>query len=183
VEDEQVEQVSCSSCDTEIPVDDSLTISNGELVCGDCYHSCWRCEWSGTESDDWYYVEDNRWCNDCYSDNAFTCERCDYTYDNNRTSQYEIDGSDWWCEHCTSDNANFCENCEVYHTERECYNCEGDESTGIIHNYSYKPNPIFNGKSSDNLFMGFELEIELNALDSRALSSAVSEVEDYTYGL
>jgi hypothetical protein len=180
VEEEELEQVSCEGCGTEVPIDDALTVSNGDLVCDECHYSCERCEWSSSSDDNWTYVGDSRWCDDCATDNSFTCNRCDYTYDTDRVSSYEVDGSDWWCEHCTSDNANYCENCDLYHTGRECYRCEDNDndSVGVIHNYSYKPNPIFNGRSSDNLFMGFELEIELNALDSRALSSAVSEVED-----
>ena len=176
MEDEELEQVSCFGCNTEIPVDDSLTITSGEIVCNDCYYSCWRCEWSSTEDDNWHYVEDNRWCDDCYCDNAFTCERCDNCYDNNRTSQYEIDNCAWWCEYCTNDIANWCDECEVYSSD-SCWRCEGESNKGVIHNYSYKPNPIFNGKSSDNLFMGFELEIELNSIDGRQLDMAVAGVE------
>lgn len=174
--EDEVEKILCESCSTEIPLDEALTTSDSNLVCNDCYYSCERCDFSATDSYSWCYVDDCRWCESCYDHNGFTCERCDNAFDSDRTSSYEVNGSEWWCEYCAQDRANFCDECEVYFTD-ECYNCE--DKSGKIHNYSYKPNPVFHGTGRTNLFMGFELEMELNHTDRfHEAVDLVSQLED-----
>jgi hypothetical protein len=175
VEEDEVEQVTCEGCGTEVALDDSLTTSDGEHVCNDCYYMCTRCDYSGTDQYNWYYVEDTRWCEDCYQNNAFTCERCDNSYNSDGTSQYEVDNSEWWCEYCAQDRANFCDECEVCYTD-ECFGCDNRQD-GRVHNYQYKPNPVFHGKDKNNLFMGFELEMELNSIDSNEYHEAARLVQ------
>jgi hypothetical protein len=37
-------------------------------------------------------------------------------------------------------------------------NCD-QNNEGVVHQYSYKPNPVFHGGNDNNLYMGFELEM------------------------
>jgi hypothetical protein len=70
-------------------------------------------------------------------------------YINDRNASY--------CENCC-DNATYCEYCDEYNADG-CDNCEPDSN--IIHDYSYRPDPVFHTtKSDDKLFFGIEIEVE-----------------------
>jgi hypothetical protein len=173
-DDDTPETISCSDCDSEINEGDSLTIDNGDQVCLDCYRSCERCDWSGTDGDSWYTVQDSSWCESCWENNSFYCDRCEETFDDNRTGSYNVERSRW-CEYCTSDNASYCEDCEEYYPDGDECPCGG--GAGKIHQYSYKPNPAFHGQDPNGLFMGFELEMTFPDITNNLYSMAVSGVE------
>lgn len=180
--EEQVKH-ECSACSIEYIEDDLNTTHYGDYVCSDCLQICERCDNIGTDNDDWYNVDDNSWCQSCWERDSVHCQRCEYTYDSNRTSTYNVHGEGWredWCEHCASDYAHYCELCDEYTTDdfgSGCVHCDDDEDSGVVHDYSYKPNPIFNGTAPNKLYMGFELEMELNALSSEEYRNAVRLVE------
>lgn len=182
--DDEVELVECVSCAFEGNHDDMIVTNNSEYVCNDCVQSCQRCDWVGTSDDSWYTVDDDSWCEGCWSDHSWHCQRCDYTYDGDRISSSTVYGQSWredWCEHCVSDNAHYCDNCDEYTTDDHdgCVRCgENEDSAGVIHNYSHKPNPVFHGGNDNNLYMGFELEMELNNTTRfREAVSLVTELE------
>ena len=181
VEDEVV-QHECIGCSESYPEDELFSSDDG-YVCTDCVQTCERCEWIGTSNNEWYNVEDTSWCEGCWSDHSFCCQRCDYTYDSDRISYNTVYGEGWresWCEHCIGDYAHYCENCDEYTTDdgSECQRCgDSADSTGVVHNYSYKPNPIFHGSTPTNLYMGFELEMELNNTTSGGYREAVALVK------
>ena len=158
-DDNDEELISCSECSNEMSRDESFTTNSGDVVCSDCSRVCEYCERLYTSSDDWYNVDDQAWCEGCWSNNSFTCSRCDYTTDSNRDGGTCIgDGSEYWCEDCVSNNATYCDECDEYYLDgRGCENCGGGD--GRVHQYSYKPNPIFHGGNDNNLYMGFELEM------------------------
>jgi hypothetical protein len=56
---------------------------------------------------------------------------------------------------------------------RGCENCGGGD--GKVHQYSYKPNPIFHGGNDNNLYMGFELEMSYGD-ESDNYRSAIPDV-------
>lgn len=159
---QQQEQVTrpCDICSTETAVDDLFTLDSTDMACQDCTASCQRCDWVGSTNDSWYTVSDESWCEGCWEQHSFSCERCDYTYDDNNTSWSRVH-DDRWCQYCIEDNATYCESCDEYYEDGdECGNC--DDSQARVHDYSYRPNPVFHGEPSNNLYMGFELEMELN---------------------
>lgn len=177
---EDTEMVSCISCSTEYEVDDIYRTDSGDPVCNDCQRTCERCDWVGSEGDDWNYVDGNQWCASCWENWAFYCDHCDSTYDTNTTSSYTVIGRGDWCEHCTSDYATYCDTCDEYYGDdnSNCPACYEDEPSGKIHSYHYKPEAQFNGSSSTNLFMGFELEMGFPTMtDSAMYRQAVSKVE------
>jgi len=181
VEDEVVRH-ECVGCSESYPEDEMFSVDDG-YSCTDCVQTCERCEWVGTSNDEWYNVDDTSWCTGCWEDHSFHCSRCEYTYNGDRISYNTVYGEGWresWCEHCIGDHANYCENCDEYTTDDEsgCARCgESEDNMGIVHAYSYKPNPIFHGSTPTQLYMGFELEMELNSLTSETYREAVSLVK------
>jgi len=175
----------CVSCSTEYLESELVMTGSEDWVCTDCVQSCGRCDYTGSDSDDWYSVNDNSWCESCWNDHSFTCARCDYCYDEGMISYYRVFGEGWgesWCEHCANDYANYCESCDEYTTDSlsSCVRCgDGEDSAGVVHNYSYKPNPVFHGTNDSNLYMGFELEMELNNTGNyREAVALVKPLED-----
>ena len=156
-ENNEEQLINCNECGNEIIQDDSFTTDSGDVVCSDCSRVCEYCERLYTASDDWYNVDDQAWCEGCWSNNSFNCNRCDYTTDSNRDGGTSV-GDEYWCEDCVSNHATYCDECDEYYLDgRGCENCGGGD--GRVHQYSYKPNPIFHGGNDNNLYMGFELEM------------------------
>ena len=148
----------CVHCSTEYIEDELHNTDNGDYVCSDCIRTCERCDWVGSEGNDWYSVGNQYWCETCWSDDSFTCQRCDECYNNDRISSGRVeDVGEYWCEYCLSDYANYCDECDNYNSD----SCDcSDSRSGQVHQYSYKPNPAFTGVDRNNLYMGFELEME-----------------------
>jgi len=182
VEDE-VTTHQCVVCDGQYEEDELSTDNDGDWICSDCIRTCERCEWVGSHQSDWYTVDDYSWCEGCWSDHSWTCRRCDWCYDGDRIGYNTVYGNSWredWCEHCISDHAHYCDNCDEYtHDDYDgCARCgENGDSAGVVHNYSHKPNPIFHGSEPNNLYMGFELETELNNTTSGGYREAVALVK------
>ena len=176
-ENNEEQLINCNECGNEIIQDDSFTTDSGDVVCSDCSRVCEYCERLYTASDDWYNVDDQAWCEGCWSNNSFTCSRCDYTTDNNRDGGTCIgDGSEYWCNDCVSNNATYCDECDEYYPDSggEC-SCGSQSNEGVVHQYSYKPNPVFHGGNDKNLYMGFELEMSFGD-ESDNYRSAITEV-------
>jgi hypothetical protein len=172
-DDNDEELISCSECSNEMSRDDSFTANNGEIVCSDCIQVCQYCENIYTSNDDWYNVGNEYWCESCWENESFTCNRCDYCVNSNRDGGTNV-GDEYWCEDCVSNNATYCEECDEYYRDGQgCENCGGGD--GKVHQYSYKPNPIFHGGNDNNLYMGFELEMSYGD-ESDNYRSAIPDV-------
>ena len=156
-DDNDDELINCDGCSNEMSQDDSFTTGGGEVVCSDCVRLCEYCESTGTTNDEWYNVDNQSWCESCWENESFTCNRCDYCVNSNRDGGTNV-GDEYWCEDCVSNNATYCDECDEYYLDgRGCENCGGGD--GRVHQYSYKPNPVFHGGNDNNLYMGFELEM------------------------
>lgn len=173
------ELITCGECHAEISEDNSFTTNNGEIVCSDCMRVCEYCEELYTINDDWYSVGHEHWCEGCWENNAFTCNRCDYTTNSNRDGGTSV-GDEYWCNDCVGDNATYCEECDEYYPEHDTCSCN-QNNEGVVHQYSYKPNPVFHGGNDNNLYMGFELEMSFGddpeRTDYRTAISDVLELE------
>ena len=174
-DDNDDELINCDECSSEISRDDSFTANNGAIVCESCIQVCQYCDNIYTTSDDWYNVGNEYWCEYCWENNSFTCNRCDYTTNSDRDGGTQIgNNGEYWCEDCVSNRATYCEECDEYYLDGEgCENCAG--GAGKVHQYSYKPNPIFHGGNDNNLYMGFELEMSYGD-ESDDYRSAISDV-------
>jgi hypothetical protein len=172
-DDNDDELINCDGCSNEMSQDDSFTTGGGEVVCSDCVRLCEYCESTGTTNDEWYNVDNQSWCESCWENESFTCNRCDYCVNSNRDGGTNV-GDEYWCEDCVSNNATYCDECDEYYLDgRGCENCGGGD--GKVHQYSYKPNPIFHGGNDNNLYMGFELEMSYGD-ESDNYRSAIPDV-------
>ena len=170
------ELINCDGCSNEMSRDDSFTANNGEIVCESCIQVCQYCDTIYTTNDDWYNVGNEHWCESCWSNDSFTCNRCDYSTNANRDGGTRV-GDEYWCNDCVGDNATYCDECDEYYPDGggECSCNQNNE--GVVHQYSYKPNPVFHGGNDNNLYMGFELEMSFGDNPDRDdYRTAVSDV-------
>ena len=129
------EKVYCSHCGTFIDTDDYEEF-NGEILCSECidnFTSVCDCCGERIWSEDTYGDEYTTLCYHCYNNHYTRCEECDSIIHNDDAYEY--------------DDGYFC---------RECY--QNIRRNASIHEYGYKPEPIFYGDS--NRYFGIELEID-----------------------
>lgn len=164
-------KVFCAECGEEFDISEMHEI-NGEFVCEDCfdteYTSCADCG-EIVHKDDAYYVENHGWvCLDCrrYGD-YYYCNHCGDLF---------MERDICW----DSDDDPYCREC--------CDNGWGDFSViSSYHTHKNNEDPTFFGgdeDDSENLFMGFELEIDAREPKSNDThASAVMEMfpENFIY--
>lgn len=130
------EKIYCSHCGAVIDTDDYEEL-DGQIVCSDCVENhttvcdcCGERIWNeDAEGDEYTYL-----CSYCYQNHYTRCSNCDSLIHND--DAYQLDGEDY-CH--------------------ECYDEERDKCQHI-HDYSYKPEPIFYGDG--NRYFGVEIEID-----------------------
>lgn len=130
------EKIYCSHCGTIIDTDDYEEF-NGEIVCFDCidnFTSICDCCGERVWSDDTFGDEYTVICSHCYHNHYTRCFNCDCLI--HEDDAYHLDGYNY-CRDCYDEERNKCQN---------------------IHDYGYKPEPIFYGDS--NRYFGVELEID-----------------------
>ncbi len=104
-------------------------------------------------------------CPDCLRENTTTCDRCGERI---WLDNAECDGHSTYCEACYDQYYTRCTECErIIHTDEAhyphdddepyCYNCYSCQ-THTIHDYGYKPDPIFYGDG--DRYLGVELEVD-----------------------
>jgi len=167
----------CEACEELTSVDDSVS-DGSNYYCQSCGKYCERC--SNAFSGDDYFVDDESWCEYCYENNTFYCEPCGTSY-SDRNDYYFVEG-DPHCDDCTQRYAWFCEDCNEYLRDGNSCDC-GNDGNGTpsvagrscscrrtIHEYSCKPDLVFHGTSSRQVYMGFELETQIQGRDLQGAS-------------
>ena len=176
---EEVDEITvCSACQSELDDDNKMMLHNGDEACSDCVRSCERCGDCDLDDANWSWVDDSEyWCESCAEGYANWCDRCEMMTSDDF---YRIeDRCESWCQGCTENYASWCEWCDQYYRDG-CENCDDEYANGTIHDYSYKPDPIFHStKDDDKLFFGIEVEME-TADES---SSTRSDAAQYAYTL
>jgi hypothetical protein len=163
---DEVELKCCIACNTELNSDDDgTTTSSGDPVCDSCVVMCIHCEQVITVDDEYNDVDGEVWCEGCTRNDAHWCDLCD-SYFTGYT--YGTDDSDsTMCERCFEDNTSYCEDCDNTYLNGCDYDHDGDNDGRTIHDYSYRPDPIFR-KSDDEqtrLYFGIEIETEVRGGD------------------
>jgi hypothetical protein len=117
-----------------------------------------------------FTYDDEDYCETCLDEETFICTNCADRFGN---EDNEGDDDTPLCGRCRDYHYSSCERCgdlvhndnihyadDDYDTDdRYCYSCyEHYRQNVCIHNYGYKPSPIFHGQGSR--FMGVELEID-----------------------
>lgn len=134
------ETFTCSNCGLFVPLSDRR-VFGGESLCPTCLEEetvlCSRCE-ARIWADDNAGTDDTPLCQHCYDRYYTSCERCGALLSNSDV-YYESEDDD---------------------ARALCYDCFQHVvgAKGIIHDYYYKPSPIFYGNGPR--FFGVELEID-----------------------
>jgi len=130
----------CDCCGAEIPEDENYSWIGDDIVCDDCRrNACGCCE----NCDELIYdseaiMEDGHFvCRSCYENEYCRCADCERLL--HQDDVYTYDDIDY------------------------CYDCYKDKAK-TIHEYSYKPVPIFYGKGKR--FFGVELEVDEGGHDT-----------------
>jgi len=117
-------------------------------------------------ADSIHRFNDRIMCEDCFDELTVLCDCC---LDRIWRDEAEGNRTVTLCSYCYENNYTTCASCGcLIHNDDACYFDDSDEpycqdcrdkmSDETIHNYHYKPEPIFYGSGS--LFMGVELEID-----------------------
>ncbi len=142
-------QLYCTHCGCAVEEDEFNTVGE-DILCPECAANyCCTCERCGMlmYDDDAYSDEYHCLCESCFGNHYIHCEHCGRIVHND--DAYEYDGS-FYCP--------------------ECYS----RKTDIIHEYSYKPEPVFYGKGSR--FFGVELEIDIGGRDNDNADSVTADI-------
>jgi len=140
----------CSLCGAEHPLS-VRTVFDGENLCPDCLteHTL-HCDYCGDRiwSDDNYGSDFNVLCEDCFNDHYVRCRSCGRLL--------------------RSDYANYTD----FDIGPYCDSCYSEREEAAIHDYYYKPTPIFYGEGPR--FFGVELEIDEAGEDNRNAENILS---------
>lgn len=129
------------------------------IICDDCYFNDFsRCDRCGLVIPDGERIADGdvTLCQHCYGDYYFTCNGCDhiYHYDN--------------C--CSTDDGSYCVECYQHYR------------SGGIHDYSYKPEPLFHAEDSEHGVKPFYgIELETDNYDDPAESAEAFQTDETDY--
>lgn len=162
----------CHFCGEVVPEDNYYEFE-GIVMCEDCYSErtsvcdfCGDTMWAEDAESDGYTTV----CPECFDDHYYRCDRC---HDLVRCDDTVTDGNTHLCEGCYDDYYSRCDNCGTiidsddthWHNDypycQECYDRVSKEDS--IHDYYYKPDPIFyggDGCACNTRFFGVELEID-----------------------
>lgn len=141
-------EVTCCLCGFTVEPENATIIDN-QIYCNDCRDSYFElCSYCGNwalQEDMETDQDDNRICTCCYEAEYSRCDRCGALVHSSSVFRFDEDDDD--CVYC-----------------EDCYNKL--EKKTIIHNYSYKPTPVFHDETAhhgeiENIrYLGVELEVD-----------------------
>lgn len=161
----------------------------GDLFCPSCYENSFReCYECGTLIYEDDSIRDAYWdhyCPDCADEHLLYCENCDEYY---RRDNMIFDAfSNYMCQDCFESRFYICDDCGgfVHHTcvywnddTPYCDECYCNNS--YIHEYGYKPYPIFHGEG--NRFLGVELEVDRGGYNQGVAGEVIGILgDDFVY--
>lgn len=133
-----------------------------------------HCDNCGCEltKDTVYHFDGSYFCSECLDDSTCICEHCGdriWADENSGTDSFVL------CECCYDNHYTTCESCgRIIHQDYAnydddddypyCDDCYNRINTSSIHDYGYKPDPLFFGEG--NRYFGVELEIDEGGKDS-----------------
>lgn len=155
----------CRHCGSVHDLDDMVRCHDG-LYCRQCVVQCFSCGDYIPITDARSFTTSNEYfCSDCYETNGFRCPRCNEFCDVNHS--HLLDDGTRLCNDCYDDVA-ICDGCgdfvEVSDVRYDqdgntlCQECYNRNLVNLMHDYSFKPRPIFHGSTARRY--GVELEID-----------------------
>ena len=141
-----METVNCYICGGIFSNEEYIEF-DGKNLCSDCCEQetfiCYNCDgrvWNDDNAGDY----ETRLCQNCYDEYYIRCGDCGVVINYNDAYRFENNEDESYCYYC-------------YNKPRE---------NVAIHNYSYKPTPIFYGDETVNRYFGVELEIDDGGRDN-----------------
>lgn len=181
----------CLECGEWTDIDQLRHDENNDKIeyCEECrleyYSYCEDCD-NYVNNDDINFVESSGTyvCNDCLDNNFVRCDHCREYYRTNSRHIWASDTNQTICQNCC-ENYFVCDCCdEIYHMDNygddnRCQDCrDNDNHSSYIHDYSYKPDPLFFGvETITDIFKGFELEID-NISNKHDLAEELSKFKE-----
>jgi len=164
IEDDEV--IVCTDCSVKVGDDNYITV-DGSNICADCMQICGRCEDVFSQNETFYGIDGDWafWCTDCADEYSSWCDHCEYRHTGD--SNYVTDRNTYICENCV-ENYEWCDNCDELNRDG-CERCDSDNER-VIHDYSYRPDPIFHGEGP--LYFGIEIETEAPRGDRNTMNEA-----------
>lgn len=157
--------VVCENCDSEVMDEEAVTLDNDAVWCQECVDHdsdyCIHCDYH-LPADQLTVTGDGWVCDSCLEEYYSRCDHCDdWVYSEDAI----CDDLHFLCEYCYREYYVSCHECgrimrehrAIFHRD-ENYYCESCVPQLGIHNYSYKPDPVFYG--SGTKYLGLELEVQ-----------------------
>ncbi len=172
----------CENCGYTINAKDVFTRDNADY-CAACYDEgffvCRICG-SSASTNDQCEADNHLMCRSCYEDNYTDCCDCGDTI--NIINGYTVGDDGTYCESCFYDQFFVCEVCDTtlpyaaLATDGICRDCAEDAEDDGIHDYGYKPEPVFYRRKNDKTRLFFGVELETACEDSDKIPGAVKEL-------
>ncbi|MFE9324032.1 hypothetical protein ACIHDR_41645 [Nocardia sp. NPDC052278] len=204
-----VPDMRCEECALAVAPDSLIAIAEGDRVCEGCAQTLSFCDGCGSHArSTGHTITNTALCDRCL--NGWSrCDRCDlFTREitavidgpdvcricvedfdrcedcGARAHHTEtVDGGDEVCSYCRNENYHYCEDCYtlIPLSDNRCEDCYDDRrSHRLVHDYDYRPEPLFHGEGS--LFLGMELElITPHSQFDDAVELAVADLGDLGY--
>lgn len=168
----------CAECGCIIAdPDNARRDPDGEIICMDCFYEryCY-CDNCGNivDRDDAVWIEDEEIfvCDDCAERYYYQCADCGRWYSYSGITYRDDNADEYICDNCADDWAQ-CDDCgRIVHSydilEGDdgwyCDYCidEHRDSDENIHEYGYKPAPVFFGRAPGSRARTYGLELEID---------------------
>lgn len=150
----------CSVCGEEINTNEARWF-NGQVYCPSCFEEITvECDHCGRRIHPRDNVGEDGFtlCSDCYDEHYVACYRCD-TLLRREDAYYDDETDGYYCSSC-------------FHRVNE---------TRYIHDYSYKPEPLFYGEGR---YIGVELEIDYGGKfndNAKVILDTANKDDEYIY--
>lgn len=155
----------------EAEIEDTEETNESEEEEMEYYGTCEQCGCTLDTEDDGYWFDGGLLCEDCFDEQTRICDCCGRRIWNDDD---EGDEDIILCGRCRDNYYTTCDDCgrlihddDAHYVDGEdypyCSDCYERHERSYIHNYSYKPNPIFHGRGT--MFFGVELEIDKGGED------------------
>ena len=181
----------CDDCGEWTEERDGYFVADGTFICADCLNSgeyayCDECD-RVVRYDEVVTVDagtrtEQTVCTDCAESRYYRCDDCGEYFSSLRIHQ--DDYNNCICDDCFDSRWYICEDCgRLIHTDNVefrncvayCEDCAPDDESNSFHDYSYKPEPEFQFRSS-------ELE-KLKILRGRYISAYEAQDNLLTFGV
>ena len=156
-------------------------------------YRCDHCDCELENENDIYMVDGEMYCEDCYNEHTFSCDCCGGRF---LVNDAVSDENTMICQSCYDNYYRRCECCSALVHDNDvywrgdypyCSDCyDDDDEDSFIHDYGYKPEPIFyKCRDEDKIrYYGVELEIDNGGKDdenAQELDGVANKKENVLY--